>query len=200
MVLRFTIWIIFYRLFVLVLIVTSILWVPIVEVSQGGQLIHYTEAISSYLGPPIAAVFLLAISCKRVNEQVSEEQGGFSPVGLRSLFLSVASQGAFLPFCVYAQGLSQFLLWSPWCLVLTKLWRYLCSPLAAFIKCHVHGAVLGDPSVGDGLSVSHQDSPVCPMKMVIAPIFIGVLKLIKWNSIENAFWIVSKKLKYDHCY
>ncbi|XP_023561619.1 solute carrier family 5 member 4-like isoform X2 [Octodon degus] len=57
------------RLFVIVLIVLSILWVPIVEVSQGGQLIHYTEAISSYLGPPIAAVFLLAIFCKRVNEQ-----------------------------------------------------------------------------------------------------------------------------------
>ncbi|XP_028729988.1 solute carrier family 5 member 4A [Peromyscus leucopus] len=57
------------RLFVTVLIVTSILWVPIVEVSQGGQLIHYTESISSYLGPPIAAVFLLGIFCKRVNEQ-----------------------------------------------------------------------------------------------------------------------------------
>ncbi|XP_012869793.1 PREDICTED: low affinity sodium-glucose cotransporter-like isoform X1 [Dipodomys ordii] len=57
------------RIFVIVLIVTSILWVPLVEVSQGGQLIHYTESISSYLGPPIAAVFLLAIFCKRVNEQ-----------------------------------------------------------------------------------------------------------------------------------
>ncbi|KAK7804121.1 hypothetical protein U0070_002464 [Myodes glareolus] len=57
------------RLFVTVLIVTSILWVPIVEVSQGGQLIHYTESISSYLGPPIAAIFVLAIFCKRVNEQ-----------------------------------------------------------------------------------------------------------------------------------
>lgn len=67
----------FYRLFVAVLIVTSILWVPIVEVSQGGQLIHYTESISSYLGPPIAAVFVLAIFCKRVNEQVSGKREGF---------------------------------------------------------------------------------------------------------------------------
>ncbi|KAM6166042.1 putative glucose sensor protein SLC5A4 [Erethizon dorsatum] len=57
------------RLFAFVLIVLSILWVPLVEVSQGGQLIHYTESIASYLGPPIAAVFLLAIFCKRVNEQ-----------------------------------------------------------------------------------------------------------------------------------
>uniref|UniRef100_A0A452FF57 Solute carrier family 5 member 4 n=1 Tax=Capra hircus TaxID=9925 RepID=A0A452FF57_CAPHI len=38
-------------------------------VAQNGQLFHYIESISSYLGPPIAAVFLLAIFCKRVNEQ-----------------------------------------------------------------------------------------------------------------------------------
>ncbi|XP_006148027.2 solute carrier family 5 member 4 isoform X2 [Tupaia chinensis] len=57
------------RLFVILLIVTSILWVPFVEIAQNGQLIHYTESISSYLGPPVASVFLLAIFCKRVNEQ-----------------------------------------------------------------------------------------------------------------------------------
>ncbi|KAK2497983.1 hypothetical protein MC885_013800 [Smutsia gigantea] len=57
------------RLFTLLLIAISILWVPLVQVSQNGQLFHYIESISSYLGPPIAAVFLLAIFCKRVNEQ-----------------------------------------------------------------------------------------------------------------------------------
>ncbi|KAF6081917.1 hypothetical protein HJG60_008900 [Phyllostomus discolor] len=57
------------RLFIVLLIVTSILWVPLIQVSQNGQLFHYIESISSYLGPPIAAVFLLAIFCKRVNEQ-----------------------------------------------------------------------------------------------------------------------------------
>ncbi|XP_019498591.1 PREDICTED: low affinity sodium-glucose cotransporter [Hipposideros armiger] len=57
------------RLFIILLIVISILWVPLVQVSQNGQLFHYMESISSYLGPPIAAVFLLAIFCKRVNEQ-----------------------------------------------------------------------------------------------------------------------------------
>ena len=74
------------------LIVTSILWVPIIEVSQGGQLIHYTESITSYLGPPIAALFLVAIFCKRVNEQVGEKQGGFCslPVtGITRYFLDV---------------------------------------------------------------------------------------------------------------
>ncbi|XP_004592072.2 solute carrier family 5 member 4 [Ochotona princeps] len=57
------------RLFVSFLIIVSIMWIPLVEVFRSGQLIHYTEGISSYLGPPIAAVFLLAIFCKRVNEQ-----------------------------------------------------------------------------------------------------------------------------------
>nr|ABZ10468.1 solute carrier family 5, member 4 (predicted) [Callithrix jacchus] len=57
------------RLFLLLLSVVSIVWVPLVQVSQNGQLIHYTESISSYLGPPVAAVYVLAIFCKRVNEQ-----------------------------------------------------------------------------------------------------------------------------------
>ncbi|XP_024095780.2 probable glucose sensor protein SLC5A4 [Pongo abelii] len=57
------------RIFVLLLTVVSIVWVPLVQMSRNGQLIHYTESISSYLGPPIAAVFVLAIFCKRVNEQ-----------------------------------------------------------------------------------------------------------------------------------
>ncbi|OWK15048.1 SLC5A1, partial [Cervus elaphus hippelaphus] len=38
------------------------------EIAQGGQLFDYIQSITSYLGPPIAAVFLLAIFCKRVNE------------------------------------------------------------------------------------------------------------------------------------
>ncbi|XP_077016534.1 solute carrier family 5 member 4-like isoform X2 [Tamandua tetradactyla] len=57
------------RLFIILLIVISIMWVPLVQLSQNGQLFHYIESISSYLGPPIAAVFLLAIFYKRVNEQ-----------------------------------------------------------------------------------------------------------------------------------
>lgn len=56
------------RLFMLVLIGISIAWVPIVQSAQSGQLFDYIQSITSYLGPPIAAVFLLAIFCKRVNE------------------------------------------------------------------------------------------------------------------------------------
>ncbi|XP_053437474.1 solute carrier family 5 member 4-like [Nycticebus coucang] len=50
-------------------IVISILWVPQVQASRNGQLIHYTPAMASYLGSPVAAVFLLAVFCKRINEQ-----------------------------------------------------------------------------------------------------------------------------------
>uniref|UniRef100_A0A3B3QJA9 Sodium/glucose cotransporter 1 n=1 Tax=Paramormyrops kingsleyae TaxID=1676925 RepID=A0A3B3QJA9_9TELE len=50
------------------LIAVSIAWIPIVQTGQSGQLFDYIQSITSYLGPPIAAVFLLGIFCKRVNE------------------------------------------------------------------------------------------------------------------------------------
>uniref|UniRef100_A0A8C0G8A9 Sodium/glucose cotransporter 1 n=1 Tax=Chelonoidis abingdonii TaxID=106734 RepID=A0A8C0G8A9_CHEAB len=57
------------RLFMLALIGISIAWVPVVQSAQSGQLFDYIQSVTSYLGPPIAAVFLLAIFCKRVNEE-----------------------------------------------------------------------------------------------------------------------------------
>ncbi|KAM6119721.1 sodium/glucose cotransporter 1 isoform 2-T2 [Phoenicopterus ruber ruber] len=57
------------RAFMLVLIGISIAWVPVVQSASSGQLFDYIQSVTSYLGPPIAAVFLLAIFCKRVNEQ-----------------------------------------------------------------------------------------------------------------------------------
>ncbi|XP_030623253.1 sodium/glucose cotransporter 1 isoform X2 [Chanos chanos] len=57
------------RLFILVLIGISIAWIPIVQTAQSGQLFDYIQSITSYLAPPIAAVFTLAVFCKRVNEQ-----------------------------------------------------------------------------------------------------------------------------------
>ncbi|XP_072455480.1 solute carrier family 5 member 4-like isoform X2 [Notamacropus eugenii] len=57
------------RLFIVVLLALSIAWIPLVQEGQSGELVQYVESISSYLGSPIAAVFLLAVFCKRVNEQ-----------------------------------------------------------------------------------------------------------------------------------
>ncbi|XP_006894882.1 PREDICTED: low affinity sodium-glucose cotransporter-like [Elephantulus edwardii] len=57
------------RLFIILLIAISILWIPLLQMSQNGQLMQYLASINSYLAPPVGAVYLLAIFCKRVNEQ-----------------------------------------------------------------------------------------------------------------------------------
>ncbi|XP_012872477.1 PREDICTED: sodium/glucose cotransporter 4 [Dipodomys ordii] len=56
------------RVFIVVLVVISILWIPIIQSSNSGQLFDYIQAVTSYLAPPITALFLLAIFCKRVTE------------------------------------------------------------------------------------------------------------------------------------
>ncbi|KAG8597103.1 hypothetical protein GDO81_002164 [Engystomops pustulosus] len=56
------------RIFIVFLIGVSIAWVPILKEAQSGQLFDYMQSITSYLGPPIASVFILGIFVKRVNE------------------------------------------------------------------------------------------------------------------------------------
>ncbi|XP_029964409.1 sodium/glucose cotransporter 2 isoform X2 [Salarias fasciatus] len=56
------------RVWVLCIVAVSICWIPIVQAAQSGQLFDYIQAVSSYLAPPIASVFLLAVFVKRVNE------------------------------------------------------------------------------------------------------------------------------------
>lgn len=60
-----------HRVFILALIGVSIAWIPVVQSAQSGQLFDYIQSITSYLAPPVAAIFILAIFCKRVNEPVS---------------------------------------------------------------------------------------------------------------------------------
>ncbi|XP_018598372.1 sodium/glucose cotransporter 2 isoform X2 [Scleropages formosus] len=57
------------RVWVLCIVSISICWIPVVQAAQSGQLFDYIQSVSSYLAPPIAAVFLLAVFVKRVNEQ-----------------------------------------------------------------------------------------------------------------------------------
>lgn len=59
------------RGFIIILVVFSILWIPVIERTQGGQLFIYIQAIAAYLAPPIAATYCLAITWKRMNESVS---------------------------------------------------------------------------------------------------------------------------------
>ncbi|XP_024903008.1 sodium/myo-inositol cotransporter 2 isoform X6 [Pteropus alecto] len=57
------------RVFVLLLVLVSILWIPVIQASQSGQLFIYIQAISSYLQPPVAVVFIMGCFWKRTNEK-----------------------------------------------------------------------------------------------------------------------------------
>ena len=56
------------RIFVLVLVGISVVWIPIINASQGSQLFVYIQSITSYLAPPICAIYLLAIFWTRTTE------------------------------------------------------------------------------------------------------------------------------------
>ena len=71
-----------HRLCVLVVVVISLLWVPIIKAFQGSQLFVYIQVVSSYFQPPICAVYLAALFWKRLNE----------PVSLSSFFKGALSQ------------------------------------------------------------------------------------------------------------
>ncbi|TPP67032.1 Sodium:myo inositol cotransporter [Fasciola gigantica] len=78
------------RVFVIFLVAVSILWVPVIQRLQGGQLYMYIQGVAACLAPPIAAVYLLTILWRR-----STEPGAFFAlmtgliVGLIRLVLTV---------------------------------------------------------------------------------------------------------------
>jgi len=73
------------RVFVLVLVVVSVLWIPLVQASQGGQLFIYIQSISMYLQPPITVIFLAGCFWKRTNEKVQAFRCFFSSFLMFSL-------------------------------------------------------------------------------------------------------------------
>ncbi|NWZ63017.1 SC5A9 protein, partial [Acrocephalus arundinaceus] len=56
------------RVFIVILVIISILWIPVIQTSNSGKLFDYIQSIGSYLSPPVTALFILAIFWKRVNE------------------------------------------------------------------------------------------------------------------------------------
>jgi len=54
------------RVFVLIMVGLSIAWIPIVQ--NFSELFNYIQSVTSYLSPPICAVYVLAIFWKRANE------------------------------------------------------------------------------------------------------------------------------------
>ncbi|XP_053326822.1 sodium/glucose cotransporter 5 [Spea bombifrons] len=57
------------RIVTVVLVVISVVWIPILQNANSGQLFVYIQSVTSYLAPPVTAVFALAIFWKRANEQ-----------------------------------------------------------------------------------------------------------------------------------
>uniref|UniRef100_A0A8C2AY17 Solute carrier family 5 member 9 n=1 Tax=Cyprinus carpio TaxID=7962 RepID=A0A8C2AY17_CYPCA len=57
------------RVFILFLVALSIVWIPVIQTANSGQLFDYIQSITSYLAPPITTVFIMAIFWGRVNEQ-----------------------------------------------------------------------------------------------------------------------------------
>jgi len=53
------------------MVLIGILWIPVIQGMQGAQLYFYIQAVSAYLAPPIASVYLLAVLWRRANERVT---------------------------------------------------------------------------------------------------------------------------------
>ncbi|XP_067893267.1 sodium/glucose cotransporter 4 isoform X2 [Heterodontus francisci] len=56
------------RIFIIFLVAISIVWIPIIQTANSGKLFDYIQSITSYLAPPITALFIMAVFWKRVNE------------------------------------------------------------------------------------------------------------------------------------
>jgi len=64
-----------HRVVTVLLVALSVVWIPILQSSGGGQLYIYIQAVTSYLAPPVTAVFILAVFWPRANEQVGTAGG-----------------------------------------------------------------------------------------------------------------------------
>ena len=59
------------RIFVVIFVIVSIFWIPVIEMSQGSRLFDYIQSITSFLAPPVCAVYVQAILFPRINEPVN---------------------------------------------------------------------------------------------------------------------------------
>lgn len=56
------------RAFVICLVMASIMWIPVIQEMQGGQLFIYIQAVAAMFAPPICAVYICAVLWRRTNE------------------------------------------------------------------------------------------------------------------------------------
>ncbi|XP_036597531.1 sodium/glucose cotransporter 5 isoform X4 [Trichosurus vulpecula] len=57
------------RLVIVVLVGISVIWIPVLQGSQSGQLFIYMQVVTSSLAPPVTAVFILGVFWNRASEQ-----------------------------------------------------------------------------------------------------------------------------------
>lgn len=50
-------------------VVCGLIWIPVMKAMAGGGIYKYLQAVQGYLAPPITAVFLLGLFCKRINSR-----------------------------------------------------------------------------------------------------------------------------------
>ncbi|XP_064649612.1 sodium/mannose cotransporter SLC5A10-like [Lineus longissimus] len=103
------------RIFIVILCMVSILWIPLVQSAHGGQLFVYIQAVQGYLGTPIGALFMMAILWKRMNETgafwgiVAGHTGGVIRMVLDFVYTAPAcGEVDTRPFVVYAVHYSYF--------------------------------------------------------------------------------------------
>lgn len=92
----------FRRIMVAIMTGIGILWIPVVQNVQGGQLFIYIQAVSAYFSPPIAALYLISILWTKATEKVC------SNVFLSNFMAEIApdvqssgSRGSVWKVCVY---------------------------------------------------------------------------------------------------
>ncbi|XP_018596285.1 sodium/glucose cotransporter 5 isoform X2 [Scleropages formosus] len=56
------------RIVTVILVIVSVVWIPILQSANSGQLYVYIQSVTSYLAPPVTAIFVLAVFWKRTNE------------------------------------------------------------------------------------------------------------------------------------
>ncbi|XP_022542121.1 sodium/glucose cotransporter 5 [Astyanax mexicanus] len=56
------------RIVTVILVVISVVWIPILQSANSGQLYVYIQSVTSYLAPPVTAIFVMAVFWRRTNE------------------------------------------------------------------------------------------------------------------------------------
>lgn len=57
------------RVFVILMTIAAVAWVPVIKETQGGEVFIYIQELVNYFAPPFAMIYLLAMLVPRVNEK-----------------------------------------------------------------------------------------------------------------------------------